>query len=77
LRLTLLCHCRDSCVDGYDPGQVGIAGSQTGTGIFSVADWWLAMGRAVEEETEAAAAPAKTMVKAMMRIVSFIVGNLS
>jgi hypothetical protein len=42
-----------------------------------VADWWLAMGRAVEEEIEAAAAPAKTMVKAMMRIVSFIVGNLS
>jgi hypothetical protein len=42
-----------------------------------VADWWLAMGRAVEDETEAAAAPAKTMVKAMIRIVSFIVGNLS
>jgi hypothetical protein len=54
-----------------------MAGSQTGTGIFSVADWWLAMGRAVEEETEAAAAPAKTMAMAMMRIVSFIVGNLS
>lgn len=34
------------------------------------------MGRAVEEETEAAAAPAKTTAKAMMRIVSFIDGNL-
>jgi hypothetical protein len=34
------------------------------------------MGRAVVEETEAAAAPAKTTAKAMMRIVSFIVGNL-
>jgi hypothetical protein len=35
------------------------------------------MGFVVEEETEAAAAPAKTMDRAMMRIVSFIVGNLS
>jgi hypothetical protein len=41
-----------------------------------VADWWLGMGLVVEEETEAAAAPAKTIAKAMMRIVSFIVGNL-
>jgi hypothetical protein len=76
MRLTLLWHCRSSCVDGYEPGQVGIAGSQTGTGILSVADWWLETGRAVEEDTEAAAAPAKTIDKAMMRIVSFIVGNL-
>jgi len=45
--------------------------------LLTVADWWLAIGRAVEEETEAAAAPAKTIDKAMMRIVSFIVGNLS
>jgi hypothetical protein len=44
---------------------------------LTVADWWLAIGWAVEEETEAAAAPAKTIDKAMMRIVSFIVGNLS
>lgn len=42
-----------------------------------MADWWLAMGRAVEEETEAAAAPANTIDKAMMRIVSFILGNLN
>jgi hypothetical protein len=47
-----------------------------GIGLLSVADWWLAMGRAVEEETEAAAAPATTIDNAMMRIVSFIVGNL-
>lgn len=62
---------------GATPGQVGIAGSQTGIGILSVADWWLEMGLVVDEETEAAAAPAKTIDKAMMRIVSFIVGNLS
>jgi hypothetical protein len=30
----------------------------------------------VEEETEAAAAPAKTMDRARIRIASFIVGNL-
>ena len=53
-----------------------MAGSQTGIGLLSVADWWLAMGRAVEEETDAAAAPANTIDKAMMRIVIFIVGNL-
>jgi hypothetical protein len=72
-----LSHCRGSSAEYYEPGQVGIAGSQTGTGLLTVADWWLAIGRAVDEETEAAAAPAKTIDKAMMRIVSFIVGNLS
>jgi hypothetical protein len=77
MSLTLSWHCRSSCVDDYEPGQVGIAGSQTGTGILSVADWWLATGRAVEDETEAAAAPANTIDKAMMRIASFIVGNLT
>ena len=75
--LTLLCHCCRSYRVATTCGQVGIAGSHTGIGILSVADWWLEMGFVVEEETEAAAAPAKTMDRAMMRIVSFIVGNLS
>jgi hypothetical protein len=76
MRLTLLRHCRGSWLEYYEPGQVQMAGSQTGIGLLSVADWWLAMGRAVEEETDAAAAPANTIDKAMMRIVIFIVGNL-
>jgi hypothetical protein len=77
MRLTLLCHRCNSSVDRYEPGQVQIAGSHVGIGLLSVADWWLAMGRVVVEETEAAAAPAKTTANAMMRIVIFIVGNLS
>jgi hypothetical protein len=42
-----------------------------------VADWWLEMVRVVAGETEAAAAPTKTIVRAKMRRASFIVGNLS
>jgi hypothetical protein len=38
-----------------------------------VADWWLAITGVLEEEREAAAAPAKTMDKAKIRIASFIV----
>jgi hypothetical protein len=60
-----------------DYQQVGIPSPQAGIGIPSVVDWWLGIGLLVEDETEAAAAPTKTIVKAMMRIVSFIVGNLS
>jgi hypothetical protein len=39
-----------------------------------VADWWLGRTRALLEEREAAAAPAKTTDMAKMRIASFIVG---
>jgi len=43
-----------------------------GTGRLEVADWWLETGR--DEETEAAAKPATTMVIAKIRIASFMVG---
>ena len=53
-------------------------GPQPGTGSSEVADWWLAIKWVVEEEeTEAAATPAKTIESAKMRIASFIFGNLS
>jgi len=42
-----------------------------------VADWWLANTRELEDESEAAAAPAKTTERAKIRIASFIVGYLS
>jgi len=46
-----------------------------GVGKLAVADWWLATGGAVLGMA-AAAAPATTMVKAKMRMTSFIFGNL-
>lgn len=57
-------------------GQVGRPGAHSGTGLLAVADWWLANGLSVEEVTEAAAAPARTRVKAKMRMASFMIGNL-
>jgi hypothetical protein len=51
-------------------------GPHPGTGILAVADWWLAMGGAVLDVAVAAAAPATTMVRAKMRMASFIGGNL-
>ena len=59
-------------------GQPGMPGPQPGTGSSEVADWWLAITWVVEEEeTEAAAMPAKTIESATIRIASFIFGNLS
>jgi hypothetical protein len=40
-----------------------------------VADWWLGRIFGVEEETDAAAAPAKTMERAKMRMASFMVSS--
>jgi hypothetical protein len=45
--------------------------------MAAVADWWLTMAWEVEEENEAAAAPASTRQKMEIRIVSFIVSNPS
>jgi len=39
------------------------------------ADWWLGRERALLEEMEAAAAPAKTTDMAKMRMASFMIGN--
>ena len=60
------------------PLPQGMPGPQNGIGSPAVADWWLATivrVLEVDEENEAAAAPARTSVKAKMRTVSFIVGN--
>jgi hypothetical protein len=48
-----------------------------GTGSEPVADWWLAKTRELDDESEAAAAPAKTTDRAKIRMASFIVGYLS
>jgi hypothetical protein len=40
-----------------------------------VADWWLAMTRLEEEDTDAAATPTRTTERAKMRMASFIFGN--
>ena len=50
-------------------------GPHSGTGKWAVADWWLGMVDAVLGVVAAAAAPATTMVRAKMRIASFMVGN--
>lgn len=50
-------------------------GREFGVGKLAVADWWLARTRALLEETEAAAAPAKTTDMAKMRMASFMIGN--
>ena len=47
-------------------------GPQPGAGMLAVTDWWLTKTLVVEDV--AAAAPATTTNKAMMRIASFIVG---
>jgi hypothetical protein len=49
-----------------------MCGPQVGVGRVSVADWWLEMERTEEEETEAAAAPAMTTVRAKIRTASFM-----
>jgi hypothetical protein len=41
----------------------------------AVADWWLANGLGVEEETDAAATPAKAIESAKMRMANFMCGN--
>ena len=46
-------------------------------GFLPVADRELDMAWVVDDEKEAAAAPTKTMDIAMMRMASFIVGNLT
>ncbi|MDR3772802.1 MAG: hypothetical protein P4L26_05610 [Terracidiphilus sp.] len=53
-------------------GQVGKPGAQSGTGILAVADWELETAWVLEDGTEAAATPARTTVKATMRMASFI-----
>jgi hypothetical protein len=58
-------------------GHVGSPGAQSGIGILAVADWELGKAGLEEDETEAAAAPAKTTDNAKMRIASFIIGNPS
>ena len=50
-------------------------GPHCGTGKLAVADWWLGMACVVEDETEAAAAPAKTTARAKTRRICFMVGN--
>jgi hypothetical protein len=57
-------------------GQPGSPGAQVGIGNAAVADWCEAMGRVEAEDTETAATPVKMTERAMMRIPSFIVGNL-
>jgi hypothetical protein len=42
--------------------------------MLAEAAWWLTNPRVVEEENEAAAAPATTTANAKMRIASFIFG---
>jgi len=56
-------------------GQPGKPGAQRGTGLLAVADWWLGNVRVVEDETEAAATPTKTTVRAKVRMASFMSGN--
>jgi hypothetical protein len=58
-------------------GQVGNPGAQSGTGTLAVADWELTNVCGVDEETEAAATPAKTIDRAAMRMASFMFGNPS
>jgi hypothetical protein len=58
-------------------GQVGSPGAHSGIGSVAVADWWLANGLDVEEETDAAATPAKTTDSAKIRMAILMVGNLS
>lgn len=56
-------------------GQVGSPGAHSGTGSVAFADWWLTNGLGVEEETDAAATPAKAIESAKMRMASFMSGN--
>ena len=51
-----------------------MCGPHPGTGRADVADW-LEMARGVEEETEAAAAPATTTDKAKIRMASFMIDD--
>jgi len=48
-------------------------GPHPGTGRLAVADWWLGMTCEVEEEKEAAAAPATTTERAKIRMASFMI----
>ena len=57
-------------------GQVGSPGAHNGIGSVAVADWWLVNGLAVEEETDAAATPAKAIESAKMRMASLMMSNL-
>jgi hypothetical protein len=43
--------------------------------MLAVADWWLEIIFKVDDEKEAAAAPANTTDKARMRMASFIVSG--
>jgi len=56
---------------------VGTPGPHAGTGRVSVADWWLRTTRVVEEESEAAAAPAMTIERAKILTASFMMSNPS
>jgi len=53
-------------------GQPGNPGAHTGMGMVALADWWLTMGFAPEGVMAAAAAPARTAVKAKKRMAVFI-----
>ena len=52
--------------------HVGRLGVQTGPGIAAETARWLGTTCEVDEETEAAAAPARTTVKAAIRMASFM-----
>jgi hypothetical protein len=42
-----------------------------------VADWWLTNGLAVDDETDAAATPARAIESAKMRMANLIDSNLN
>jgi hypothetical protein len=55
--------------------HVGRLGVQTGPGIAAETARWLGVMCELDEEIEAAAAPARTTVRATIRMVSFM-GNI-
>ena len=54
--------------------QPGIPGPQAGIGRAEAAAWWLGTACVVDDDMEAAAAPARTTDRAKMRTTSFIKG---
>lgn len=73
--MALLCHYLWCQFLGTESGQVGSPGAQRGIGILAVAACELGIACVAEDETEAAATPARTTERAKMRMASFIEGN--